>query len=427
MGTVFTIFCHGTNSHRSRTDGEIITEFGKRAAGVEYEDFLILDGPGCKTKGDLDHPMPGKFDPFTQDRKRRKWFWQRTSTPAGLMRGNGWNDNVRHARWAVQQRNQDPDKPRITTINLIGWSRGAVTCLKIANDFSKHFTRAGFQLNIFAIDPVAGLGHKGNSDTSTIPGNVKNYVATLAIHEMRTGFKPQSLKRVSCKGKTNVLFLPFPGKHNTQVRKDAPEELGDVAEIVWFLADKYLRHHGTKFKSGTKYKPLPMNHELLCRSYASIRNHMGDYKKQLSTSRFDIEARGASIHTGFHYKQRDFWKRKRADYVIHGNYFINEHHRYCFKNKFPKTYEWVFTETYKRLRPYFFSEKWSYDAIPGIQKELRSMRKLPAVFQSLKPLGADDPARGSQDCVLPRPGEGCSGESEKFLGFKTDFHLMGFV
>ena len=46
MAEAFTIFNHGTGSHRSRTDGEIVAEFGKSAVGAEYRDFLITDGPG---------------------------------------------------------------------------------------------------------------------------------------------------------------------------------------------------------------------------------------------------------------------------------------------------------------------------------------------------------------------------------------------
>lgn len=42
---VFTIFNHGTNASRDGT-GEIVAEFGRLAAGAEYQNFLICDGPG---------------------------------------------------------------------------------------------------------------------------------------------------------------------------------------------------------------------------------------------------------------------------------------------------------------------------------------------------------------------------------------------
>ena len=44
--SVFTIYCHGTGGHRDKSDDEIVAFMGRRATGVEYSNFLILDGVG---------------------------------------------------------------------------------------------------------------------------------------------------------------------------------------------------------------------------------------------------------------------------------------------------------------------------------------------------------------------------------------------
>jgi hypothetical protein len=77
MPNTFTLFCHGTGSHRTRSDKEIITEFGKQAAGLEYRDYLILDGPGSAggEGGAVENPetdrLPGTFDPYTRNKAKK--------------------------------------------------------------------------------------------------------------------------------------------------------------------------------------------------------------------------------------------------------------------------------------------------------------------------------------------------------------------
>lgn len=65
-------------------------------------------------------------------------------------------------------------------------------------------------VNIFAVDPVAGPGNKSEEDASTIRGNVKNYLAVLSMDETRGFFKPQDIKRMDFTNRgTNVIYLPF--------------------------------------------------------------------------------------------------------------------------------------------------------------------------------------------------------------------------
>lgn len=136
---VFTIFNHGTNASRDGT-GEIVAEFGRLAAGAEYQNFLICDGPGS-------HPTtsvtPGQFNPFTRDKEGKKIFGNKemgnthiNSALMGSLLGAGWGDNVIHAIAAIAELNPPP-----ATINMLGWSRGAVTCTKMAFNSAKFFRK----------------------------------------------------------------------------------------------------------------------------------------------------------------------------------------------------------------------------------------------------------------------------------------------
>ncbi|MBI3463744.1 MAG: DUF5621 domain-containing protein [Planctomycetes bacterium] len=60
---VFTIYCHGSGGHRDKPDKEIVAYMGRRATGIEYQDYLILDGVGGKPTGkNSPNPMAGTFN-----------------------------------------------------------------------------------------------------------------------------------------------------------------------------------------------------------------------------------------------------------------------------------------------------------------------------------------------------------------------------
>src|SRR5262249_28628624 len=135
----------------------------------------------------------------------------------------------------------------LTGVNLIGWSRGAVTCIRIANKLLTNEATASMPCNIFAVDPVAGTGSKDKEGVDKLGRNVKNYVAILAMHERRSYFKPQDWSRLSVvdESATRACMLPFPGLHSTLVTVKEPRE---TAQIVRVLAVKFLEKHGSSFK-----------------------------------------------------------------------------------------------------------------------------------------------------------------------------------
>jgi len=410
---VFTILNHGTGTHRHKTDGEIVADFGRNLQGTEYKDYLINDGPGSLKTTD----NPGSFDPFTVDKVPKgdtpKWSQTPTKTlkditgpkqkffsPAGHgflkavtkvvstkaytgITGDGWDDNIRRAIAVIS----DVWASNMTgTINMIGWSRGAVTCLRMAN-WIKEFLGNGISINIFAIDPVAGLdaGEK-LKDTYTVPDIVKQYLGILMLDEMRGDFKPQDLSRIQTTDPTQskVAFLPFPGVHNTPVKtKDAG--LGEVTRVVRALACKFLSSHGTQFQEA---EATYTNHQM-CEMYAEAVLKRAGYKGMMSTNL------KAKLSGGL----EDRAIRAEASNYVSADaaYFINEHHRMCFQATAQDVYNYFFTHNvanplHKATTAYKSTDNWGQKFQQFSQSFPKSFELLSTVYLLDRQGGVGSPA-----------------------------------
>jgi hypothetical protein len=349
----FTILNCGTNFDRTKR-GELIADFGAEMSGVEYQNFLITDGVGSTGA-----QMPGSFDPYTKGKTSKGTSPQWSQTPMGTLSdvtqsqagfsptghgvirgmvsdtgskaaaitGDGWDDNIRHALAVIA----DVFPALNGTINMIGWSRGAVTCLRMAN-WIREFLGDGFTINIFAVDPVAGLDAGVRlHDTYFIPPNVRNYVAILALDEMRGDFKPQDLSRLQVANilSTNVAFLPFPGVHNTVVTQKK-SGLPEVTAVVRALAYRFLTQVGTTFSVA---EPVPA-HAQMCVLYGKMLAKRKKYRK-LGGSMKD-RFMGGIVERGVRTNVQSY---VGAD----AHFFINEHHRRCFELAWQNIYTFFFT------------------------------------------------------------------------------------
>jgi hypothetical protein len=351
---VFTILNCGTNFDRTKR-GELIADFGAEMQGAEYQQFLITDGVGSKGS-----KLPGTFDPFTKDKsdKKKAPSWSKTPmqtladvtqgeqtfspTGHGVLRGvtsstgnthaavtgDGWDDNIRHALAVIAD-----VFPSLTgTINMVGWSRGAVTCLRMAN-WIREFLGDGFDVNIFAVDPVAGLdAGERLHDTYFIPSTVKNYVAILAMDEARGDFKPQDMSRMQVANilTTNVAFLPFPGVHNTVVVQKK-SGLPEVTSVVRALAYKFLTYFGTGFATP---EPTPTLAGM-CKLYAAMMLKREQYAK-LFKKGFVNKQMGGIV-------EREVASNVQSYVGADIHFFVNEHHRRCFELSWPQLYAYFFT------------------------------------------------------------------------------------
>jgi len=161
MDNVATLFFMGTGH-------EVGRQFRNKKTGIRYDhlftvmhqhlddDPQIKSGPGSKDK-------PGGYGKFR-----------------GVVFGTGWQNNVSETIAWLQQRQQQPSP--LTSVNLVGHSRGAATCIMLAHAMEATAGLQAIRVNIFAIDPVAGGYTDFSSGTGSpfeIPANVAEYTSIL--------------------------------------------------------------------------------------------------------------------------------------------------------------------------------------------------------------------------------------------------------
>lgn len=363
--TVLTICNHGTGFNRVKgpAAGELVGWTHANIHGTESRmddgtfvpgNHIVNDGPGAP-KNDV--ALASTVNPVTGRQKseehtsrsilgrravKNDFLGQGGSHQTGFLadkRGNisgmGWNENI-HRTMHLLQLLKFEHGVNITTINMVGWSRGAVTSIRLANKIDEVFNGT-IPMNIFSVDPVAGqsAGLK-MADTQILPPSVKNYVAILAMNEMRRTFAPQDMSRmrVTDPNSTRMTFLPMPGQHNQQVMSRSGVSQEPQARISMTLAYAFLRQFGTRFNGPPAHNYASNSH--MARAYARIVKRRPGYK--------DSSGIGSRL-VGMGLGRRDFAKKANmASYVTggKGSYWVNEHHRHCFKHAFPATYQAIF-------------------------------------------------------------------------------------
>lgn len=399
---VFTIFNHGTDFHRDANPNELISQLsiamdGKEArivqTGERTEDnpmpfalesrnptYLICEGPGSEevsaedSKSGVHHAYPGKFNPIFNTEKtpresqklnpgltlkggRRYWFFGKEQTSEfqddfmgntpevwrqmGRALGNGWDDNVYKAVWMLTHLKFEMSQP-IDTVNIIGWSRGAVTCLKIANKLFEVFEDT-LNVNIFAVDPVPGGYTARTLDMFAIPPNVRNYLAVLALDADGGNFQPTDrtiIKLLAPKSqhgkggnpdslnpqhiKPHVHFLPIPGNHSDVVNAKLSHPLvKNSATLCRHLAWQFLKAHGTPMKQEWK-----LSRDEVSQLYNQMLPKLGEIAKAASTGGWLSPIEG--------FKTERAVRKHRGEYVHEPDKYINEHHRLCaLKQDYP--------------------------------------------------------------------------------------------
>lgn len=292
--SVFTVYFCGTSStcydnhNPNYWNGELISTLAANSPGREFADWIIVDGPGS---GNL------QADTLTVKTQDHPY--------AGPAFGKGWETNVRHALnmikgefewqrdklneagyqalkkagvpiqdvqvegsfWArlydygdrsptpqqLQQQivNQFRKAGKIPSqVNLVGWSRGGISCHMLANEMFEDPALKHIPVNIFAIDPVPGP-FNFQSNRVTLNENVHEYVGFYARDERSMGFDcviPTVDKR------TKVSVYPLPGRHATLVGNAAedgvagPNALAEPGIVVRHLAETCLRRWGVKLQ-----------------------------------------------------------------------------------------------------------------------------------------------------------------------------------
>jgi len=261
--SVFTVFFCGTGSNsfdplnNSYWNGELVSTLASNMNSKEFADWVVIDGPGS---GNLQADAL-----FTEPKGYGL---------SGTLFGKGWEENVAHAvsiikgkttweRTELSKQNYErlksagveiPDAEKQsgwlwrtyfygerkvtqqalqeqiikvfrkggiipTQVNIVGWSRGGVSCHMLANAMLADPQLKDIPVNIFAIDPVPGLLNF-QKHRVTLGANVKQYVGFYARDERSKGFAcvtPQTTPG------TLVNIFPFVGRHATLVGNAAAD------------------------------------------------------------------------------------------------------------------------------------------------------------------------------------------------------------
>ena len=313
MPEVFSIYNCRTSHNRQNLD-ETIADLARRSAGAENRDWIINDGPGSyshhagKSATAHDRSLaaqaktPGTRDPISGLKVGSPFAVIR-----GMVSGYGWEHNVDHTMAVL---NATLDLPH--TINMAGWSRGAITCFMIAHALNENPRTKAIAVNICAVDPVPGPGNFNDPEKVTLPANVKNYAAIVQEDERRKIFKPALVDEDYGPGiKTRFYYLP--GGHSTGICRSKNE----VGLIATFLVHRFLQKHRTRLNS-----PIQLTTRDLCELYAKVR---------LDIAKYERSGGGALLLLG---KQ----KRTLPNRFHETGYFINEHHASQFRKTFPQVW-----------------------------------------------------------------------------------------
>jgi hypothetical protein len=343
---VFTVFLCGTGSKRSDVTnksywaGETVSTLASHMAGREYVDWLIVDGPGSGNEmeeekwsnperawgvtgtafgrgwvSNVEHALavmklkvtrsPGEIghqksqmlkDSYVRaglgpeapveeyecgigDDAKTYLRTPITVTPQLLNEGK-----TKIARNAIFGRGNTMP----TCVNMLGWSRGGVSCFMLANLMGKDPVLKNVPVNIFAIDPVPGPMNFRSAQTA-LGTNVKNYFGVYARDELSEGFSP-----VIPQTSAQMTILPFPGRHATLSGNAFCDGAGSGAQrlappgmVVRHLAEKFLVSHGSALG-----QCLNFNDVALLRLYEQMMFQDGLYRSMRDKSYLSLNVLG---------------------------------------------------------------------------------------------------------------------------------------
>jgi hypothetical protein len=223
---------------------------------------------------------------------------------------------------------------------MVGWSRGAVTCLMTAHKLFEIFDYT-INVNIFAADPVPGGMTTITDNMCHITPNVRNLFVILATGDARSNFVPLDRKTIRILTPRfndplyiapHVHMLPMPGNHTDIVLGYQPSCWGVVPGglIVRHLAWKFLKFHGTQFEPQWEKGESPdWKPDILVHYYElMMKNAKNNFEKAKYVALLDKIAAGRELTRDVHLY--------RNHYVTDEKKHMNEHHRFCLSKSFPR-------------------------------------------------------------------------------------------
>jgi len=265
----FTIYNCGTAYDRSNSQ-ELVASLAARTLGKEAVDWIINAGPGSegllarstRTKLVQAVVVAGGSVLASVPPDIPKTGIDYLSRLAGDATGTGMDYNVEDSVQIVL-------RTRPNRINMVGWSRGAIASLRIANALSRRADFPPVPINLFLIDPVPGRGNVWNWDhlSTTVPSCVHHCSVILQEGEGRFIMEPlvqPFIGTPGIRGTTRFKMYPMPGPHSAAVETSGLFE--PVAQLARYLVETFLRDHGTLLRD----RPFHMGARAVCECYAKM-------------------------------------------------------------------------------------------------------------------------------------------------------------
>lgn len=322
--SVLTVLNCGTNFDASSAD--LIASLPGYLSGKRGWDWLIFAGPGSPALSSKDYnplsteiglvplrkALHGAADHLTG--MNSELLYRAQDLALGV---TGMHANVRFLMEHLHARGRE--LPR--HINMIGWSRGACTCVLMANEIAKTY-KDQISIDIYAIDPVAGPTNLEDTSLFVLPKNVKACGVVYMENESRPMMNGVSIRAES--EHTKLAASSFPGIHGTPVSLRPSSIETPVSAVVAQVVMNFLRKRGVLRKD----PDLPGD-DVTCSAFAQMILHQPYY--------LGLGCQTRLLHKGS-------WKEHEVvtPYLLRKGYFVNKMHKACFKWAFPKLYEYLF-------------------------------------------------------------------------------------
>lgn len=352
---VFTIFCHGTGGAASKgiEKAEIVNVFSNNIPGVSgsHNIFGNVNNNWKKTNlahaknvsGRTDHitleGVGGAGDPQIRrfDSSTGEWHVDKPSLAKSKVilaaGGIGVDRNVENAINYLQWMASSNMLP--TTINMLGWSRGAVTTIRIAYELFQIPHLRHIPVNIFAVDPVAGAGHNYEDNAREVYDNVKNMISIVSVGENRRAFSPMiksTYLKIADIGETHYIELNFPGVHDTVAKYH-----NVIGQISFNLAYRFLTHHGTNCGSLDMFKKSNVS---CLDAYGKILQQRGGTLGE--HDKYDFYKPEKAVPSGQPFVKAMTTglgrKGREINMNTHFSFFLNSHHEALFQTAYPSIY-----------------------------------------------------------------------------------------
>ena len=393
MPTIYTIFNMGS-AFDSKQYHEAVAKLYGHTNGLS----MITEGVGniSKPPGGPDlEAFPNKMEAITSPEGmeltvNKTAFEYFGSVAAGLTVGFGTHENTTRVVAAVYDAKV---KYGIDTVNLVGWSRGAIACLVQAWAIYRDPRLKDLKVNIVAFDPVPGPGDFQTKNYK-MPPNVVSALLMFATDEPRYAFmaKPFGVESEVTKVKT----LQFPGSHSDLVLSNKITQMLAMNSTI-----KFLRKVGTDINATL----LTDREELM--AYSALR------AKALSTPETDKQVtrlgelwksltKGTILERDPKARQSFLYKSPSSS----GNYFYNARHEKLFCKILPMQHKIFFSSAKPQIDTRAVIEAIKTGAVfAGVDAyTYHSLARLPIDFASIQRwLPADITKKLDALCAAPTP------------------------